>query len=163
MSLHGKLVKLYMKQQKNINPLLELQKSEDELIKNSKIIIWKNCFIKEGNDAGFNRGTVKLQRINDNDGYGDKEQNKYINEEHIYIDIQNENYLIRTEKETLITVPDLICMFDDDYRAIATEELRYGLRATVMIFPAHPCIKSEAALRLLDLKHLDIKCQIYSN
>ena len=144
----GKII--YEAKEKNINPLLELQKSEDELIKNSKIVYYgKIIQLMRENDEGFNRGTVKLQRINDRDCYGDNEHNKYINAKHIYIDIQNENYLIRTEKETLITVPDLICMFDDDNRPIATEELRYGLRATVMIFPAHSCLKSEAALKIV--------------
>ena len=145
----GKII--YEAQQKNINPLLELQKCDDDLIKNSKIVYYgKIVSLKRENDGGFNKGTVKLQRINDNnDSYGDMEQNKYINEENIYIDIQNENYLIRTEEKTLITVPDLITMFDDDYRAIATEELRYGLRCTVMIFGAHPLMKTEDALQIV--------------
>eukprot|EP01083_Nonionella_stella_P317329 1154758_1 len=127
---------------RNVNPLLELQTSEEMLIGRGKIVYYgKIVELKRENDGGFNRGTVKLQKI--------QTDNQYIESESINIDIQNENYLIRNDDNVLITVPDLIVMFDDDYRAIATEELRYGLRVTVMVFPAHPLLKTETALSVV--------------
>eukprot|EP01084_Bolivina_argentea_P312054 540226_1 len=155
----GKII--YEAKEKNINPLLQLQKCDNELIGKSKIVYYgKIIKLTRENDGGFNKGSVKLQKIvNNND------EKKYINDDNIYIDIQNENYLIRTDSKVLITVPDLIVMFDDDYRAIATEELRYGLRVKVMIFPAHPLMKTNDALKVVgpaafgykDVKYIPIE------
>ncbi len=56
---------IYNAKQKNINPLLQLQKcKDDKLISNSKIVYYgKIINLKRENDGGFNKGSVKLQKI----------------------------------------------------------------------------------------------------
>jgi DUF917 family protein len=49
----------------------------------------------------------------------------------------------------LCTTPDLLTVLDlGTGAAIATHELRYGLRVAVIAMPAHPLWMSEVALKL---------------
>ena len=133
---------------RNANPLLALQQKseEEEMLRKSRIVFYgKIVSIDRKNDGGFSKGTVKLQSV----PMAGSAETKYINEERIFVEIQNEYLIVRTEQETLITVPDLIVLFDDEYRAISTEELRYGLRATVMVFPASPSLRTKEALEVV--------------
>ncbi|PRW56447.1 hydantoinase subunit beta [Chlorella sorokiniana] len=50
----------------------------------------------------------------------------------------------------LATVPDLICCIEEDTgQPIATEEMRYGLRAAVVGLPAHPLLTTTQALAVV--------------
>lgn len=49
-------------------------------------------------------------------------------------------------QRVVCTVPDLISVLGQDGEAIGSQDLRYGLRVTVIALPAHPLWKTEKAL-----------------
>lgn len=67
------------------------------------------------------------------------------------IEFQNENLVARTAAGgVLACVPDLICVLDcATGEAVATEELRYGLQVAVVALPAHPMLRTAAALEVV--------------
>lgn len=52
------------------------------------------------------------------------------------------------EGEIVCTVPDLISILGQDGEAIGSQELRYGLRVSVIAMPAHPLWKTEEGLKV---------------
>ncbi len=75
--------------------------------------------------AGFARGTLTIEGL---DGYAG---------ERMVIEFQNENLIARRNGETVCTVPDLICAVATDLgEPVTTELMRYGLRVTILGFPA---------------------------
>lgn len=88
--------------------------------------------------AGFARGVLRLEGLDDDKG------------RELHIDIQNE-FLVAHENNKLVTlVPDLICVVDSETgNAVATEELRYGLRVSVLCLPAPARLRSDAALAIV--------------
>jgi DUF917 family protein len=75
--------------------------------------------------GGFARGTVAIDGL---DGYTDRR---------MVIDFQNENLIARVDGEIVCTVPDLICaVTTDGGEPVTTELMRYGLRVTILGFPA---------------------------
>jgi DUF917 family protein len=75
--------------------------------------------------AGFARGSLSLTGLGPFSG------------EQMVIDFQNENLIARQQGETICAVPDLICVVDAELgEPVTTELLRYGLRVTVLGFPA---------------------------
>ena len=53
------------------------------------------------------------------------------------IEFQNENLVARREGEIVCVVPDLICAVATDLgEPVTTELMRYGLRVTILGFPA---------------------------
>lgn len=72
----------------------------------------------------------------------------------VVVSFQNENIIAERisggTKEVLATVPDLICILDtDNGEAIPTEEIRYGLRVSVIALPCSPLLSTERALRVV--------------
>lgn len=57
-----------------------------------------------------------------------------------YIDVKNENLIVRDEEgHTIITAPELICMLDtDDYTPLTNADTKNGMRIFVGLSPAHP-------------------------
>ena len=75
--------------------------------------------------AGFARGTVTVDGLDSFSG------------ERMVIDFQNENLIARRNGEIVCTVPDLICAVATDLgEPVTTELMRYGLRVTILGFPA---------------------------
>ena len=75
--------------------------------------------------SGFARGNLSIEGLGDNSG------------EHLAIEFQNENLIARRDGQIVCTVPDLICVVDSETgEPVTTELLRYGLRVTVLGFPA---------------------------
>jgi DUF917 family protein len=75
--------------------------------------------------AGFAKGTVTIDGMDSFAG------------QRMAIDFQNENLIARRDGEIVCTVPDLICAVTSDLgEPITTELMRYGLRITVLGFPA---------------------------
>lgn len=68
---------------------------------------------------------------------------------HLVIPFQNEFLYAAytdeagTETEVICTVPDLISVLGEDGEAIGSQELRYGLKVTVIAMPAHPLWTSD--------------------
>ena len=75
--------------------------------------------------AGFARGTLTIDGMDAFSG------------ERMVIEFQNENLIARRDGETVCTVPDLICAVATDLGdPVTTELMRYGLRVTILGFPA---------------------------
>lgn len=69
------------------------------------------------------------------------------------IKFQNENLVAMIGDEVLASVPDVISIVEtDSARPISTEELRYGLRVSVLGIPAHRMLRSAEALKVLGPK-----------
>jgi len=63
------------------------------------------------------------------------------------IRIQNENLVVERGDETLVVVPDLICLLDSDTaEAIPTERLRYGQRVNILAIRVPPIMRTPEAL-----------------
>ena len=81
--------------------------------------------VKRRTTAGFARGSLSIEGLGDNNG------------ERLAIEFQNENLIAYRDGQVVCTVPDLICVVDSETgEPVTTELLRYGLRVTVMGFPA---------------------------
>ena len=81
--------------------------------------------IERRTTAGFARGSVTI------DGLDSFEDSRMV------IDFQNENLIARIGEEIVCTVPDLICAVATDIgEPVTTELMRYGLRVTILGFPA---------------------------
>ena len=75
--------------------------------------------------AGFARGTLTIEGLDRYSG------------EQMFIEFQNENLIAKRNGETVCTVPDLICAVATDVGdPVTTELMRYGLRVTILGFPA---------------------------
>ena len=75
--------------------------------------------------AGFARGTLTIDGLDAFAG------------ERMVIEFQNENLIARRDGEIVCTVPDLICAVATDVgEPVTTELMRYGLRVTILGFPA---------------------------
>lgn len=88
--------------------------------------------------GGFARGRVELDGLDCQAGLG------------MEIDFQNENLIARVNGKTVATVPDLICVLDSESgQPIATEEIRFGLRVSVIVLPASPLLCTPQALEVV--------------
>jgi DUF917 family protein len=75
--------------------------------------------------AGFARGTLTIDGLEAYSG------------ERMVIEFQNENLVARREGIIACVVPDLICAIATDLgEPVTTELMRYGLRVTILGFPA---------------------------
>ena len=75
--------------------------------------------------AGFARGVLAIDGL---DGYAG---------ERMVIEFQNENLVARRDGAVACVVPDLICAVATDLgEPVTTELMRYGLRVTILGFPA---------------------------
>jgi DUF917 family protein len=68
----------------------------------------------------------------------------------LVIEFQNENLVAMQGSRLLGCVPDLICCLDSSSgEAVATEDMRYGLWLSVLLLPAHPLLRTPAALEVV--------------
>lgn len=76
--------------------------------------------------------------------------------EHLIVPFQNE-YLYAAlgdskgteqSQKVVCTVPDLISILGQDGEAIGSQDLRYGLRVSVIALPAHPLWKTDRGLKV---------------
>ena len=75
--------------------------------------------------AGFARGTVTIDGMD------------LFNGQRMVIEFQNENLIAQRDGAIVCTVPDLICAVATDLgEPVTTELMRYGLRVTILGFPA---------------------------
>ncbi|XP_061176175.1 uncharacterized protein LOC133185129 [Saccostrea echinata] len=99
--------------------------------------------VKRETTGGFNIGYVTITSFNSDDV--------------LKVEFQNENVvatLTSADKEQVVaTVPDLITIVDTDTgEPVPTEALRYGLRVTVLVLPAHEKLKTAEALKFVGPK-----------
>ena len=93
--------------------------------------------------GGYTVGRCLISPLNDDELDGEKDTGAETR--HLVIPFQNEFlYAAYTdeagivETEVVCTVPDLISVLGEDGEAIGSQELRYGLRVTVIGIAAHP-------------------------
>ena len=91
---------------------------------------------------GFARGRIQLLGYGSTDRSGDPDRFEVV--------FQNENLVAWHNGEVVCTVPDLICILNqDDGEPIGTEMLRYGLRVSIIGLPAPKELKTDAALAVV--------------
>ncbi|KAL4447891.1 hypothetical protein ABPG75_005110 [Micractinium tetrahymenae] len=96
--------------------------------------------VRRQTSGGFSRGQLRLAGSGAHSGRS------------MLIDFQNENLVACLEPaaEVVASVPDLICCVEAETGLpIATEEMRYGLRAAVLGLPAHPLLTTGPALQVV--------------
>lgn len=105
-----------------------------------------NRYISPG---GYTEGAVRLKPLSDGEReYGDDVnvetrdmvlpfQNEYLYAELVAPEAST-NPNGRKRGEILCTVPDLISLVGTDGYALGTQDLRYGVRVSVVAFVAHP-------------------------
>jgi DUF917 family protein len=89
---------------------------------------------------------------------------------HMFIPFQNE-YLYAAlgdldgpedSRHVVCTVPDLISILGQDGEAIGSQDLRYGLRVSVIALPAHPLWKTERGLKIGGPEGFGLKMPVVS-
>lgn len=76
---------------------------------------------------------------------------------------QNEYLSCEINNEIVELVPNLISVLEDDTaRAIGTEELKYGLRVSVIAIPCNPLLTTEAALAVVGPKAFGMDVDFHS-
>ena len=140
---------------KHENPLIHVTK----FIKGSKIAFHgKIIDVQRQNNAGFNTGVAVIKNLDDSKSSNNNGDNNFIKSDIISIELQNENLVIREgngndkKGKIIVSVPDLIVLFDNEFNSIATENLRYGLHCYVMVLPAHELLKTKEALKVVGPK-----------
>lgn len=92
--------------------------------------------VQRRTEGGFVRAALTLAGL-------DRDRGRTVT-----VSVQNEYLAAWEDRQPLALTPDLICLVDSESgRPIGSEELRYGLRVTLLTAPAHPHLKTEAALR----------------
>ncbi len=107
--------------------------------------------------GGFARGSLLVEPFDDDDDVGDDgsagviAHGAAVTKEVVKIDFQNENLLATTEGGgVLATTPDLIVIMETESGLpVQTEDLRYGLRVSVVLLPAPDLLKTEEAIRVV--------------
>ncbi len=88
-------------------------------------------------EHGFTLGEVMVSGSGDNSG------------QTMRISVKNENMACWIDGAVHATVPDLICLFDQDAQAqISNPDAREGLHVSVVILPAPPLFRSAAGLEI---------------
>jgi DUF917 family protein len=105
-------------------------------------IISVNRYVSAG---GYTEGSVRLKPISDDEQeYGDKisddkrEMRLPFQNEYLYAELVEPGQSTEKKGEILCMVPDLISLIGTDGYALGTQDLRYGVRVSVVAFTAHP-------------------------
>nr|KAK5438916.1 hypothetical protein LTR18_008351 [Exophiala xenobiotica] len=114
-------------------------------------IVSVNRYISDG---GYTEGTVRLKPIgSDEQEYGDsvitetRDMILPFQNEYLYAELVDPDAEKGTRGEILCTVPDLISLVGSDGYALGTQDLRYGVRVSVVAFVAHPHWYTEVGVR----------------
>ena len=98
--------------------------------------------------GGYTEGSVRLKPLSeDEQEYGDavgtetREMVLPFQNEYLYAELVEPGQASKAGRprgEILCTVPDLISLVGTDGYALGTQDLRYGVRVSVVAFVAHP-------------------------
>jgi DUF917 family protein len=95
--------------------------------------------------GGYTEGLVRLKPIDaEEQEYGDevttetREMRLPFQNEYLYAELIEPGQSIDKRGEIICTVPDLISLIGTDGYALGTQDLRYGVRVSVVAFTAHP-------------------------
>ncbi|XP_064601180.1 LOW QUALITY PROTEIN: uncharacterized protein LOC135467341 [Liolophura sinensis] len=104
------------------------------------LVTGKICDVSREVTGGFNRGVMVIE------GLGE-----YAGQE-VAIDFQNENLVARSKHDNTILActPDLItCVDAESGEPVTTEDIRFGLRVSVLVLPSCPEMTSPEALSVV--------------
>ena len=102
------------------------------------LFIGKVVDVERRTSAGFARGALSIDGLDEHRG------------DRMSIEFQNENLIARRDGDIVCTVPDLICaVATESGEPITTEVMRYGLRVTVLGFPAPDLWTTPAGLAVV--------------
>lgn len=98
--------------------------------------------------GGYTEGSVRLKPLSENEQeYGDeisaecREMVLPFQNEYLYAELVDPEEVSKSSRkygEILCTVPDLISVVGTDGYALGTQDLKYGVRVSVVAFVAHP-------------------------
>jgi len=125
------------------NPLPIIEKENGRLIFIGKIVSLYRL-----TQDGYNKGKAKISGLE-----------QFINST-MDIEFQNENLVAwfygdnkPEDKVVVATVPDIISVVDtESYQPFLVEDLKFGLRASVLVLPASPLMRTEQALKIIGPK-----------
>eukprot|EP01015_Nassula_variabilis_P025663 TRINITY_DN5030_c0_g1_i3.p1 TRINITY_DN5030_c0_g1~~TRINITY_DN5030_c0_g1_i3.p1 ORF type:complete len:332 (+),score=70.68 TRINITY_DN5030_c0_g1_i3:1-996(+) len=113
----------------------------------------KLTYLFRHEQGGFTKGVMHLEGFD-----------QYVGKK-VRIDFQNENLILADllpgdeqnpegkRGEVYAVVPDLICLVDNEnYQPILTEDLRFGLRVSVILIPSAPMMETPQALEVVGPK-----------
>lgn len=105
--------------------------------------------VRRDTAAGFVRGHLTVAAAAARQAGGGSDDGGSGGE--LVIEFQNASLVVwrrgGDERACLACVPDLICVLEAATgAAVATEDLRYGLRVAVVALPSHPLLRTPAAL-----------------
>ncbi|KAL3860781.1 hypothetical protein ACJMK2_010851 [Sinanodonta woodiana] len=131
------VLKARMRNESPVNAIIKQEKGK-------LLIVGKISDVLRETTGGFNRGFLNIEGL-------ENYQGKYVS-----IEFQNEFLLARSLtaggqfSSVLACVPDLIAVVDSDTGyPIVTEDIRYGLRVTVIAMASSPMMTSEQALKFV--------------
>ncbi|WP_174555171.1 DUF917 domain-containing protein [Actinomadura hibisca] len=98
-----------------------------DMLNGVRLLTGKVVDVQRRTSGGFARGDARLEGIG-------TDTNRTLE-----LSFQNEHLLARRDGEIIATTPDLICVLDTDTgEPVTTENMRYGLRVTVLGVPCDP-------------------------
>lgn len=112
--------------------------------------------MKRETEGGFNRGHVQVA------GFGDFSGSSLL------ISFQNENLLAENvhaggTRQLLASTPDLISLIDTESgEPIPTEDVRYGLRVSVIVLPCSPLLTQDKALEVVGPQAFGYSDHVYN-
>jgi DUF917 family protein len=111
----------------------------------SRLFAGKLIDVQRRTEGGYNRGQVVIE------GFGGHADRRSEAAKQLRIAFQNENLVAwRDDGTVLACVPDLICILDiESGEPITTEQLRYGLRVTVLGIPCSDMLRTPEALAVV--------------
>ncbi|KAK6373611.1 hypothetical protein LTS17_008103 [Exophiala oligosperma] len=105
--------------------------------------------------AGYTEGAVRLKPISSEEQeYGDTAMTETrdmvlpFQNEYLYAELVDPKAEKGAKGQILCTVPDLISLVGTDGYALGTQDLRYGVRVSVVAFVAHPHWYTEKGIRI---------------
>src|SRR6266436_10374179 len=100
-----------------------------------QLVTGKVLDVERHTTSGFTRGSVVIEGLREDAG------------RLIRLELQNENLVALERGKVLASVPDLITVLDTETAdAIATEQIRYGQRVTVIAFPCDPVWRTDRGI-----------------
>lgn len=81
--------------------------------------------------------------------------------EYLYAALSDAEGTVESQK-VVCTVPDLISILGQDGEGIGSQDLRYGLRVSVIALPAHPLWKTERGLKVGGPEGFGLKVPVVS-
>jgi DUF917 family protein len=129
-----------------IAAVLELYQGQGRQLLQGKVVD-----VQRKTDQGFVRGSILISLLAASQGTAAAAGHFNGAVEGVVIEFQNENLIAKAaDGRVLGCMPDLICVLDSSTgAAVATEEVRYGLLVTVVVLPAHPLLRTHAALQVV--------------